>query len=239
MNASTTAVVQTERRRFRLHEHPWLALLAVILASVFSIVLSGIVIFGALGLPNDAPTVQFAQGMAHMIVTGFVLAPFVLRLPKGKRTYKQFLDDIGATRVQPFVRLILLAFSCCAILMLSQAAASFVYRLFEGQPITWRFARSVFDVSGDLPPRSLGLLTTVPSMFEEVIFRGIVLTVFLSRYSERKLILFSSIGFGLIHLLNLVMGRELVWVLGQVVWATCIGLFTAPCSSRRAAFCPR
>ena len=31
--------------------------------------------------------------------------------------------------------------------------------------------------------------------------------------------------FGMIHLLNLASGRELVWVLGQVVWAFTIGLF--------------
>lgn len=58
-----------------------------------------------------------------------------------------------------------------------------------------------------------------------MIFRGIVLTVFLRRYSERQSIAFSALGFGLIHLLNLAMGREPVWVLGQVLWAFCIGLF--------------
>jgi membrane protease YdiL (CAAX protease family) len=51
------------------------------------------------------------------------------------------------------------------------------------------------------------------------------MTVFMSKYSERKSIVFSSLGFGLMHLLNLAVGRELVWVLGQVVWAFTIGLF--------------
>jgi membrane protease YdiL (CAAX protease family) len=214
-----------EKRRFRLREHPWLALLAVMLTAVFSVFLSGTVIFGLIGLPDDSPPVQFTQGIAHQLLTGFILAPFVLRLPKGKRTFRQYLDDIGLTRIQPFFQLVLLALSCSLILALSQAGASFAYRLFEGQPITGSFVRQVFDLSGDLPPGSSGLLTTIPSMFEEVAFRGIVLTVFLSVYSERKAIVFSAIGFGLIHLLNLVMGRELVWVLGQVVWAFTIGLF--------------
>jgi membrane protease YdiL (CAAX protease family) len=62
-------------------------------------------------------------------------------------------------------------------------------------------------------------------MFEEVGFRGIVLTVFLNSYSERKSIIFSSIGFSLMHLLNLAMGRELVWVIGQLIWSFTIGLF--------------
>jgi membrane protease YdiL (CAAX protease family) len=222
---SLNDTVRTEKRKFRLCEHPWLSLLAVMATSVFSIFLSGTVIFGLLGLPDDSPIVQFAQGISYHILTGFILVPFVLRLPKGKRTFRQYLDDIGLSRMQPFARLMLLALSCYAILALSQAGASFVYRLFQGLPIDGRFVRQVFDLSGDLPPGSSSLLVSIPSMFEEVAFRGIALTVFLSVYSERKSIVFSSIGFGLMHMLNLAIGREPVWVAGQVVWAFTIGLF--------------
>jgi membrane protease YdiL (CAAX protease family) len=216
---------QLGKNKFRLHEHPWLSLLAVILTTVFSIFLSGIFIFGWIGLPNDSSSVQCIQGISYHILTGFILAPFVLRLPKGKRTFRRYLDDIGLSRLRPFLQLVLLALSCYLILALSQAAASFTYRLFEGQPINWWFVRQVFDLSGDLPPGSASLLISIPSIFEEVAFRGIVLTVFLNKYSERKSIIFSSLGFGFIHMLNLAVGRELVWVLGQVVWAFAIGLF--------------
>jgi membrane protease YdiL (CAAX protease family) len=127
--------------------------------------------------------------------------------------------------VQPFVRFVLLAISCYIILALSQTTASFVYRFSEGLPITWSFIRQVFDLSGDLPPGSPSLLICFPSIFEEAVFRGIVLTVFLNCYSECKAIIFSALGFGLMHLLNLTNGRELVWVMGQVVWAFILGLF--------------
>ncbi len=217
--------IQRGKRGFHLYEHPWLSLLAVIVTIVFSIVLSGVVIFGLIGLPDDLPSAQFIQGISHQILTGFILAPFVLRLPKGKRTFREYLADIGLSKLQPFLRLILLAISCYTILALSQAAATFVYRLLEGLPINGGFVRQVFNLSGDLPPNSSSLLISIPSIFEEVVFRGIVLTVFLHKYSERQSIVFSSIGFGLIHLLNLIMGRELIWVLGQVVWAFTIGLF--------------
>jgi membrane protease YdiL (CAAX protease family) len=217
--------IHTEKRKFRLCEHPWLSLLAVMATSAFSMALSGAVIFGLLGLPDDLPTVQFVQGISYHILTAFIFAPFVLRLPKGKRTFRQYLDDIGLSRMRPIVRLALLALSCYVILALSQAAASFVYRLFEGRPINGDFVRQVFNLSGDLPPDSPSLLVSIPSIFEEVAFRGIALTVFLSKYSERKSIIFSSLGFGLMHLLNLAIGRELVWVMGQVVWAFTIGLF--------------
>lgn len=212
---------QTEKRGFQLCEHPWLSLLAVMVTSVFSIGLTGTVIFGLLGLPGTSPTIQFVQAMSYHILTVFILIPFVLRLPKGKRTFRQYLDDIGLSRMQPFIRLVLLALSCYVILALSQVTASFVYRLSEGLPINGSFFRQVFDLSGDIP----SLLLSIPSAFEEVAFRGIVLTVFLSKYSERKSIIFSSLGFGLMHLLNLTNGADLVWVMGQVVWAFTIGFF--------------
>ncbi|HSG42869.1 MAG TPA: type II CAAX endopeptidase family protein [Anaerolineales bacterium] len=218
--------VQTKKRKFHLYEHPWLSLLAVIVAIILSNVLSAILIFGIIRFSSESATGQFARGVFYQILMVFVFAPFILHLPKGKRTFKQYLSDIGLTRMQPFFRLLLLALSCYLILALSQAAASFVYRLFEGLPITWSFARwQVFDLSGDLNPDYPSLLISFPSMFEEAVFRGIVLTVFLQRYSEQKSIIFSSLGFGLLHLLNLLNGADVVWTLGQVVWAFIIGLF--------------
>lgn len=216
---------QAAERRFRLCEHPWLSLLAIVLTTLASIVVSGVLIYGVLGLSDERPVPQFVQNMLYHILTGFIVAPFILRLPKGKRTYRQYLDDIGLGGGQPWLKLIALALSCYLILALSQAAASVIYRLTEGLPLNGPFLRRVFDLSGDLPPRSWGVLTSLPSAFEEVAFRGILLTVFLSRYSERKSIAISALGFGLIHMLNLAMGREPVWVLGQVVWAFTIGLF--------------
>jgi hypothetical protein len=100
-----------------------------------------------------------------------------------------------------------------------------VYRFFEGLPINWDFVSRVFDLSGDLPPGSPSLLISFPSIFEEAVFRGIVLTVFLGKYSQRKAIIISALGFGLMHLLNLAGGRDLVWVLGQVAWSFILGLF--------------
>jgi len=217
--------VQMEKRKFRLYEHPWLALLAVMVTSVLSIILTSNVLFGWIGLPEGAPASQFAQESSFKILTAFIFAPFVLRLPKGKRTFRQYLDDIGLSRMQPFVRLVLLALSCYVILALSQVAASFLYRFFERLPINGSFIRQIFDLSRDLPPGSPSLLISIPSIFEEVTFRGIVLTVFLGKYSERKSIIFSSLGFGLMHLLNLLNGADLVWVMGQFVWAFIIGLF--------------
>ncbi len=217
--------IQTEKKKFQLHQHPWLSLLAVMVTFVFSIVLVGTVFYGLAGRPGTSPYAQFAQMMTYYILTVFILVPFVLHLPKGKRTFRQYLDDIGLSRVHPFLRFVLLGISCYIILALSQVAASVIYRLSEGLPINGVFIRQVFDFSRDLPPGSPSLLISFPSIFEEMVFRGIILTVFLSTYSERKSILFSSAAFGLMHALNLVNGADLVWTMGMVVWAFIMGLF--------------
>lgn len=211
--------------KFRLFEHPWLAMLVSMAVGVIAIYAAGAVVFGILGLPGDQPLGQFTHGMSHHLLNGLVLAPFLLRLPKGKTSYKQYLSDVGLTRLRPFLKLIVLSLSCYLILFLCQASASIIYRLMEGYPVKWWFIKEVFDLSGDLPPASAGLLVAIPSMFEELAWRGIILTTFLNKYSERKAIIISAAGFGLFHLLNLVMRPDLIWVLGQVVWAFCIGLF--------------
>jgi membrane protease YdiL (CAAX protease family) len=218
-------ITNNNLRKFRLYEHPWLAMLVSMAMGVVVIYAAGTVVFGVLGLPDDQPLGQFAQGMSHHLLLALVLTPFLLRLPKGKTSYQQYLSDIGLTRIRPFLKLVPLAFSCYLILFLCQASASILYRLQEGYPVNLWFIKEVLDLSSDLPPISSGLLVTIPSMLEELVWRGIVLTTFLNKYSERKAIIFSSLGFGLIHLLNLAMGRDLIWVLGQVVWAFCIGLF--------------
>lgn len=238
MIAIQSSPKQAARKRFALHEHPWLSLLAVMIATVTSLALSGALIYGMLGLSDVKPLPQFLQPMLFHVLAGFIIAPFILRLPKGKRTYREYLEDIGLGGGQPWLRLIALGVTCSLILALSQAAASVVYRLTEGLPVNATFLRRVFDLSSDLPPRSWGFFTSIPSAFEEVAFRGIVLTVFLSRYSKRTSIACSALGFGLIHLLNLAVGREPVWVLGQVVWAFILGLFYGTVFVRTGSLVP-
>ena len=223
--ASRNDAIQTEKRNFRLCEHPWLSLLAIIITTVVLTIPSGIVVLVLTGLPLDSPTVQIATALLYSILTVFLFAPFILHLPKGKTKFRQYLDDIGLTRIQPIFRLVLLALSCYVILALSQIAASFMFRLSEGQPIDWSFIQQVFDPTIDLPPASLSLLFSIPSIFEEMAFRGIALTAFLSKYSERESIIFSSVGFGLMHLSAILFGSDPVWTMGMAVWAFIIGLF--------------
>jgi len=188
------------RQKFQLYQHPWLSVPAVYAAIILSNLIAGISIFGFLNLPEDSPWAQFVFGLSYHLLTIFVLVPFVLRLPKGKRTFSQYLEDIGLTRFKPFLPLLVLGLSCYLLLAFSQAAGTLIFRGFEGLPITWGFIKQVMDITGDLPPKSFSLLVSIPSIFEEMVFRGVLLTVFLGRYSSRKSILFSSLAFGLLRI---------------------------------------
>ena len=214
---------QKDMRKFQLYEHPWLALVAVMVTIVLSAILTGIVVRVLIGLPYESTTGQFIELTSYHILTVFMITPFILRLPRGKTTLKQYLDDIHLSNIQPFIRLMLLGLSCYSILALSQIAASIVYRFFEGLPINLSFIQQAFDISGDLSLKGLSL--SIGSIFEEMEFRGVVLVVFLSKYSERDSIIYSSVGFGVFHLINLVLGFDFVWVIGNVIWAFILGLF--------------
>ncbi len=58
-------------------------------------ILSVIFVFGLLKLPQDAPFSQFAQSSLGHALMLFVFVPFVLRLPKGKTTYREYLAPLN------------------------------------------------------------------------------------------------------------------------------------------------
>ena len=210
---------------FRLADHPWWSLLIFVLTwTLVMAVFFNMLTFG-FNQPPDAPMTILIQNTLAHITTLFLLVPLVLRLPTGTRSFKTYLDAIRLSRVRPFFRLLLLGLSCYLILALCQAAGVLVYRALHGQPITLNFLRFAFDLASDLPPRSSSWLQSLPSVFEEVAFRGVILTLFLRHYPKPQSILIASLAFGAMHLLNLAAGNEPLWVLGQVVWATILGLF--------------
>jgi membrane protease YdiL (CAAX protease family) len=128
-------------------------------------------------------------------------------------------------KLKPFLKLLLIGVTCYLIFLISQAAGTIIFRLSQGNPVDMEFISELFRFSNEFPPKSNGWLIALPSTLEEFLFRGVILTMFLNKYSSIKAIVFSAIPFGIMHLLNLAGDRELIWVLSQVIWSTIIGLF--------------
>jgi membrane protease YdiL (CAAX protease family) len=108
---------------------------------------------------------------------------------------------------------------------LSQAAGVLVYRLALGLPVDGSFIRSSFVIANELPPRSHSWLISLPSIIEEVVWRGVVLAVFLRVYDQRNAILFNALTFGAFHIFSVLDGHPPIWAAGNIVWAAILGLF--------------
>jgi len=210
---------------FSLSEKPWLFTFLFTLSWVVCNILIIIALILIFRLESGAQIPSTLTPVLTNILTIFVVAPFVLGFPEKGQTYGDYLSEIRLTKMQPLLGLILLGLSCYLILALSQAAGVLVYRLTQGLPVDWTFIRSSFVLANELPPRSTSWLFSVISIFEEITWRGVVLAMFLRFYNQPKAILFSAIGFGLMHILTLLDGQLPVWTAGQVVWAASLGLF--------------
>ena len=212
-------------KRFQLYQHPWLGMLTVMLTWVVFLFIFIIVANYPLKLPPGSQKSLFFTNLLAHITLLFVLVPFVLRLPSGKQSYQAYLDSIRLSHVRPFLQLLLLALSCYLIQALCQAVGVLVYRALQGLPFTWTSFRVTFEWTNLVPSDTWSWLNPLPSIFEEVTFRGVILSLFLTRYSKSQAILFTALGFGAMHLLNLASDRETVWVLGQFIWSAIFGLF--------------
>jgi len=225
---SGDAPPRADTRRSRLAQHPWRALLLMLAIQPVCYALVGLVLYGVLRLPRDLSSMESFSTITLFTVGGllaYVVVPFVLRIPRGRRTFREYLDDIRLTRTRPFVPLLALTLSCDLVLILCQGTGSLVYRLTEGKPLTWDFIGRVFDLSLALPPQSMLLVAQFFSMFEEVAFRGVFLTMLLATHPPRRAIVYSAVAFGVLHLPAVLAGQALVLTLGQVVWAFSFGLF--------------
>ena len=214
----------------RLSAHPWRTLLIILGIQGGLLYLLGYVLQAVLKKPFNmadltALTVVLAFTLSEIL--GYVVAPYLLRVPFARPTFRQYLDDIRLTNVRPFFKLLALTVSCLLVLILCQGGGSVVYRLAQGQPVTADFLRGVFDFGRVFPPRSLLLFAFLYTMLEEVVFRGVLLRMLLRRHAARRAILYSALAFGLAHLPSALFGQTLVRTAGQVVWAALFGLFYA------------
>ncbi len=213
------------KSRFSLVEHPWLFLLVFIIATMVGQILVGLVLVSVFKLIGGAPITNFWCMLLGNLLLLFIIVPFVMGFPKRYHSYETYLSEIRLTNVKPLLGLILLGVSCFLILAICTISGVLIYRLTHGLPVNISIMRYSFILSNELPPPSSSWLYTLPSILEEVAFRGVILAIFLRFYNPPKAILFSALGFGAIHLGNIFSGGDPVWVAGQAVWAVILGLF--------------
>jgi membrane protease YdiL (CAAX protease family) len=221
---STLETLRLEATRFPLSEHPWISLAALWITGILVLILVAIAA-SLVGVSENAPyRPLITPTLAHILVL-FVIVPFGLQLPNGKTTLRKYLDAIRLSRIRPCLPLLALGVSSSLILLLCLAVNSLIYRLSQGLPLNLTFLSSMIDLRADLPPASLSYIVAFPAIFEEVSWRGVMLVVFMKRYSAKASILITALGFGLFHFLNLLSGLAPDFVIRQVIFGTALGFF--------------
>lgn len=145
----------------------------------------------------------------------FLIVPFAYKLPKKYDTFGDYLDGIHLTNYRPFSRILFYTVSCYFIFVIFQLIGSLLY------------GQYVFDTSRIVPPQSYWLLNINAGLFEEIMFRGIILTLLLAHYSKKKSLFLSAIIFGVVHYANLLHEfnyEQLIFTTAQVIWAVGMGL---------------
>ena len=112
--------------------------------------------------------------------------PRVLGLPNGRKPFREYCADIRLLPVAPVGRNILLGLLMAALTLSSILLATLLTGHFE---LDWGFVSPLRWVKG---------LTR--GVWEEVFFRGIMLTILMRYFSRRKAVLWMTAVFALIHL---------------------------------------
>jgi membrane protease YdiL (CAAX protease family) len=167
-------------------------------------------------------------GFGVGILVFIILIPKVLRIPNGTMSLREYLTTIGVDRIRPLSRTFLIFIPCFIIIMVSQVIASLVYNQFI---LGWEFGHftnQLFNSHRIGNKIGYSVLYSFGCIFEEVVLRGVILTMLLKFYSKRTAIFGSALLFGYGHLLNLLNGpltyELVVFVSAQVIWTTIHGV---------------
>lgn len=151
--------------------------------------------------------------LAIQAVFWLLLIPLVTRIPRGKFSIPEYLRF---TKLTPRTLTSKSLFLGVLIGIGSVSSYGLLSNLVYGH---------TFDPGLILPPTSWRLLwANTGAVFEEIAIRGVILSLFLLIYSERKALGLSSLIFGAGHILTFFLGDSLLESAVRVVYACLLGL---------------
>ncbi len=132
---------------------------------------------------------KYLPSLITFFAIGFlvlVLMPYVLGVPNGRKSLKEYAYDIRLLPMSPVGRniaigLLIAALTLSSILLASKLTGHFV--------LDW----------GEVPPLRL-VKGLTRGIWEEVIFRGIILVLLMRRFPTRRAVLWSAFIFAIAHI---------------------------------------
>ena len=212
-----------------LREHVNVSTLVIlILAFLFILFVPGIIAFPFQFILEQLPIiplrfVEFFLIMGSLALLYLVIVPFGLKLPNGKETLKQYSTAIGLKPFRPVWQELLIGIS----IFLIYGLVSFIIGLLFG---SYNY-QIIFEVLFSPPGPSLFAMgwfaiiyMLIPAIWEEVAFRGAILSLQKKKYTQTTVILLNGIIFGLFHYVNLLTIPDPVSISFQVFFASCLGI---------------
>jgi membrane protease YdiL (CAAX protease family) len=164
--------------------------------------------------------IDFFVNFGVMILLWLFIVPRSLGLPNGKMHLKEYVKTIGIKNDGKLVRNILLGLGCSGIFFICTYITANI------------FGNYVFDLdvifgTPGLSVSFLGwflfILMLIPGIWEEVSFRGVMITLNMRKYSRTTAFVVVSLLFGLFHYFNLLSGSNLFATNLQVIYAALLG----------------
>jgi len=177
-------------------------------------------------------TILFLVQFLFAGITLLTLIPILLGVPTTFKPYHGYLESIRLTNYKPIGKIIFIGITGSVFILFFAIFLPSMTGNLIIQPDSV-FGSPVRDINA--PENSVvgwfGFIKfLVPGIWEEVIGRGIILTVLLRKYPlekgvHHKAIALGGFLFGSMHLLDIPsLINEPTFVIGQVVWSTIIGI---------------
>ncbi len=146
------------------------------------------VVYLLLGVLETLPG-TYVPALLYFIALGIlalILMPYVLGLPNGRKSLREYCYDIRLLPMQPVVRNVLLGLLLAALTLGGILLASLITKHFV---LDWSTVPALRWVKG---------LTR--GIWEEVYFRGIILVLFMRIVQKRRAIFLATFLFAIVHL---------------------------------------
>jgi membrane protease YdiL (CAAX protease family) len=130
---------------------------------------------------------------------------------------RDYFDKIRLNKTKPMINLLTLGLLCSTVILLSALGIA----LFS----SWNIDTAWEEI---LPPTSWSTIyAIIPGIFEEIAFRGIILTILMTKYKHQTSIIICSLLFGLAHSVNILLGQDIMITLAQLGFAFFLGILFA------------
>ena len=165
---------------------------------------------------------QFSLMFGFLALLFLIIVPYGLNLPGGVQTLGEYAEAIQLRGGSPPKHNIITVFITVAIFVAFELIGGLIFA-----EITFDFTK----LFATPQPEYLGAFAWIyalrPGIWEEIAFRGVVVTMLLKKYSKKTSVIIDGILFGLVHLMNLLFGADLIATIVQIAYASILGFFLA------------